>query len=312
MVYDVHAGGGRAAGRRKGPSRPASLDDFVAKLEPPRAVWMMVPAAVVDATIEQLAGRLEKGDILIDGGNSYYHDDIRRAAALKPRGIHYVDVGTSGGVWGLERGYCMMIGGETDVVRHLDPIFAALAPGTGRRGSHSGPREGRRDLRAGLPALWTQRSGALRQDGPQRHRVRPDGGVCRGLQHPQARDRRQVTAGRRRRDDPAAKSRAVPVRPEPGRHRRGLAARERHRLVAARPDGAGALQSPDLADFSGRVSDSGEGRWTIDAAIDEGVPPPVLSAALFARFSSRGTDDYADKLLSAMRFAFGGHLEKKP
>ena len=221
-----------------------SLEEFVGKLKPPRAVWLMVPAAVVDTTIEQLAGRLERGDILIDGGNSYYHDDIRRAAASKPEGIHYVDVGTSGGVWGLERGYCMMIGGEVDVVRRLDPIFAALAPGMG-----TAPRTPGREKAGG-----TAEQGYL-HCGPNGagHFVKMvHNGIEYGLMAAYAEGFNilkhagvgKQTAGRRRRDHAAAQSRALPVRSEPRRHRRGLAAGERDRILAARPDGPGPAAQP--------------------------------------------------------------------
>ena len=182
----------------------ASLADLVGKLATPRAIWLMVPAAVVDQSIADLLPLLEPGDILIDGGNSYYVDDIRRAKELAAKGIHYVDVGTSGGVWGLERGYCMMIGGEEAVVQHLDPIFATLAPGRGESPAHARPREARRHGRAGLPALRAERCRALRQDGAQRHRVRPDGGLCRGAGHPARRQHRQARACGGRRDDAAA------------------------------------------------------------------------------------------------------------
>ena len=295
----------------EGAAGAGSLDDFVAKLKPPRAVWLMVPAAVVDASIGQLAGKLQKDDVLIDGGNSYYIDDIRRQNDLRPKGIHYVDVGTSGGVWGLERGYCMMIGGDADAVRRLDPIFKTLAPGRGDIERTPGPREGRRHRGRRLPALRPVGRRPLRQDGPQRHRVRDHGGLRRGPEHPQARQRRQGEARRGRRDDAAAQSRALPVRPEPARRRRGLAARQRHRVLAARPHGDRAPEVPDLANFSGRVSDSGEGRWTILAAIDEGVPAEVLTASLYERFASRGEAEFASKLMSAMRYEFGGHVEKK-
>ena len=222
-----------------------------------------------------------------------------------------MDVGTSGGVWGLERGYCLMIGGETEVVKRLDPIFAALAPGRGDLPRTPGQRESRRHGRAGLSALRPERGRALRQDGPQRHRVRPDGRLRRGIQHPQA-----AAIGKHTQEVDAE---TTPLRnPELYQYDLNLAdiaeVWRRGSVIASwllDLTAQALAESPDLAEFSGRVSDSGEGRWTIQAAIDEGVPAAVLSAALFARFSSRGTDDYADKLLSAMRFAFGGHLEKK-
>ena len=208
----------------------------------------MVPAAVVDTTIAELLPLLEAGDILIDGGNSYYVDDIRRAKELAPKRIHYVDVGTSGGVWGLERGYCLMIGGEPAVVQRLDPIFAQLAPGVGDS-AHPRTRDQRRHRRAGLSALRAERRRPLRQDGPQRHRVRDHGRLRRGPRHPAPRQRRQAGPRRRRRDDAAARSRALPVRLQPARHRRGLAARQRDRLLAARPHGGRARQGPGAHEF---------------------------------------------------------------
>jgi 6-phosphogluconate dehydrogenase len=311
VVYDVHAAAiAPLAG--EGAIGAATLDEFVSKLTPPRAVWLMVPAAVVDQTIAQLVGKLERGDILIDGGNSYYHDDIRRAAALKPKGIHYVDVGTSGGVWGLERGYCLMIGGETEVVQRLDPIFAALAPGRG-----SLPRTPGRDK-----AVGTAENGYL-HCGPSGagHFVKMvHNGIEYGLMAAYAEGfniLNHASIGKKTQDVDAE---TTPLRnPELYQYDLNLAdvaeVWRRGSVIASWLLDLGAqalLKSPELAEFSGRVSDSGEGRWTIDAAIDEGVPAPVLSAALFARFSSRGSDDFADKMLSAMRFAFGGHLEKKP
>ena len=289
----------------------ATLDEFVSKLAPPRAVWLMVPAAVVDKMIEQLAGKLEKGDILIDGGNSYYHDDIRRAAELKPKGIHYVDVGTSGGVWGLERGYCLMIGGETEVVKRLDPIFAALAPGQGNL-----PRTPGREKAGG-----TAENGYL-HCGPSGagHFVKMvHNGIEYGLMAAYAEGfniLHHASIGKHAQEVDAE---TTPLRnPELYQYDLNLAdvaeVWRRGSVIASWLLDLGAqalLKSPELGEFSGRVSDSGEGRWTISAAIDEGVPAPVLSAALFARFSSRGNDDFADKILSAMRFAFGGHIEKK-
>jgi 6-phosphogluconate dehydrogenase len=310
VVHDVHA---EAAAPlvKEGAVAGTSLDEFLAKLKPPRAVWMMVPAAIVDSMIEQIAGKLEKGDILIDGGNSYYHDDLRRAAELKPKGIHYVDVGTSGGVWGRERGYCMMIGGEADVVKHLDPIFAALAPGieaaprtpgreklggTSEQGYlHCGPSGAghfvkmvHNGIEYGLMAAYAEGFNILKNAGIGKHSQEIDA---------------ETTPLRR----PELFQYDLNVADIAEVWRRGSVIASWLLDLTAQALG----KSPDLADFSGRVSDSGEGRWTIQAAIDEGVPAAVLSAALYARFSSRGTDDYADKLLSAMRFAFGGHLEKK-
>jgi 6-phosphogluconate dehydrogenase len=310
VVHDVHAAA-IAPLENEGAKGAVTLDELLAKLAPPRAIWLMVPAAVVDPTIEQLTGKLERGDILIDGGNSYYHDDIRRAAALKLKGIHYVDVGTSGGVWGLERGYCLMIGGETDIVQRLDPIFAALAPGAG-----SLPRTPGREKAGG-----TAEKGYL-HCGPSGagHFVKMvHNGIEYGLMAAYAEGfniLKHASIGKKSQEVDAE---TTPLR-NPQFYQYDLNVADiaevwrRGSVIASWLLDLGAqalLNSPDLADYSGRVSDSGEGRWTALAAIDEGVPAPVLSAALFARFSSRGTDDYADKMLSAMRFAFGGHLEKK-
>jgi len=310
IVYDVHAEAA-AALMGEGAQAAGSLEEFVGKLKPPRAVWLMVPAAVVDTMIEQLAGRLEPGDILIDGGNSYYHDDIQRAAALKPRGVHYVDVGTSGGVWGLERGYCMMIGGEVEAVRRLDPIFAALAPGMG-----TGPRTPGREKAGG-----TAEQGYL-HCGPNGagHFVKMvHNGIEYGLMAAYAEGLNILKHAGVGNQQQEVDAETTPLRnPQFYQYDLNLAdiaeVWRRGSVIASwllDLTAQALVRSPELAEFSGRVSDSGEGRWTINAAIDEGVPAPVLSAALFARFSSRGTDDYADKLLSAMRFAFGGHLEKK-
>jgi 6-phosphogluconate dehydrogenase len=296
----------------EGATGAATLDELVSKLAPPRAIWLMVPAAVVDDSIGQLAVKLDRGDILIDGGNSYYHDDIRRAKDLKSKGIHYVDVGTSGGVWGLERGYCMMIGGETEVVERLGPIFAALAPGRG-----SLPRTPGREKVGG----GTAENGYL-HCGPNGagHFVKMvHNGIEYGLMAAYAEGfniLKHASVGKHVQEVDAE---TTPLRnPELYQYDLNIAdiaeVWRRGSVISSWLLDLGAqafLKSPDLAEYSGRVSDSGEGRWTIDAAIDEGVPAPVLSAALFARFSSRGTDDFADKMLSAMRFAFGGHLEKK-
>ncbi len=310
VVYDVHKEAVTPL-VKEGAAGATSLDEFLGKLKPPRAVWMMVPAAVVDRMIEDLSGRLERGDILIDGGNSYYHDDIRRAAELKGRGIHYVDVGTSGGVWGRERGYCLMIGGEADTVKHLDPIFAALAPGIG-----AAPRTPCREQHGG-----TSEQGYL-HCGPSGagHFVKMvHNGIEYGIMAAYAEGfniLKHAGVGKATHDIDAE---TAPLRhPELYQYDLKIAdiaeVWRRGSVIASwllDLTAQALCKSPELADFSGRVSDSGEGRWTIQAAIDEGVPAAVLSAALYARFSSRGTDDYADKVLSAMRFAFGGHLEKK-
>ena len=288
----------------------ASLAEFAKQLTKPRAVWLMVPAAAVDQTIADLLPHLEPGDILIDGGNSYYVDDIRRARELLPKQIHYVDVGTSGGVWGLQRGYCMMIGGEEAVIKRLDPIFARLAPGPGtiprtpgrerldgtaEQGYlHCGPSGAghfvkmvHNGIEYGVMAAYAEGLGILREAniGKQVHAVDAETTPLRTPEHYQydlnLRDIAEVW-------------------------RRGSVIASWLLDLTA----VALTENPTLANFAGRVSDSGEGRWTIKAAIDEAVPVPVLSTALYERFSSRGEADFQDKLLSAMRYEFGGHLEK--
>jgi 6-phosphogluconate dehydrogenase len=310
VVHDVSVEAVRGVAG-EGAVGTSSLDDFVARLHTPRVVWLMVPAAAVNATLETLIRRLDAGDIIVDGGNSYYRDDIDRAKRLTPRGVHYVDCGTSGGVWGLDRGYCLMIGGEPDTVRHLAPLFATLAPGSGAL-----PRTPGRENRGS-----TAEQGYL-HCGPHGagHFVKMvHNGIEYGLMAAYAEGLsilRHANAGKRA---AAVDAETTPLRtPEYYQYDFDLAeiveVWRRGSVVASwllDLTAAALASDPQLERFSGRVSDSGEGRWTLDAAIDEAVPAHVLTAALFERFSSRGEAEFQDRLLSAMRFEFGGHLERK-
>jgi 6-phosphogluconate dehydrogenase len=295
---------------REGAVGASSFTDLVKQVDKPRAIWLMVPAAVVDKTIADLLPLLEGGDTIIDGGNSYYVDDLRRAKEIAPKGIHYVDVGTSGGVWGLERGYCMMIGGEKEVVQSLDRVFATLAPGIGNI-----PRTPGREKPGG-----TVEQGYL-HCGPNGagHFVKMvHNGIEYGIMAAYAEGLGVLKAACAGRQQNEADAETTPLRdPEHYQYEFNLTdiseVWRRGSVIASwlLDLTAGALAAdPTLSRFAGRVSDSGEGRWTIKAAIDEGVPVPVLTTALYERFASRGEADFQDKLLSAMRFGFGGHLEK--
>jgi 6-phosphogluconate dehydrogenase len=309
VVYDLQQEAVQAI-TKDGAVGTTSLEDFARKLKPPRTAWMMLPAAVVDPTLKALTPLLEPDDVVIDGGNSYYHDDIRRAEELKPKGIHYVDAGTSGGVWGSERGYCLMIGGDEAVVRRIEPVFAALAPGI-----EEAPRTPGREKLGG-----TAEHGYL-HCGPSGagHFVKMvHNGIEYGIMASYAEGLnilRHANVGKQQQADDAE---TTPLRhPEHYPYDLNLAdiaeVWRRGSVIASwllDLTAMSLLDSPDLAKFAGRVSDSGEGRWTVAAAIDESVPAPVLSAALYERFSSRGQDDFADKVLSALRFQFGGHKEK--
>ena len=295
----------------EGATGDTSLGGFIAKLKPPRAIWLMIPAALVDSMLDQLVTEVSTDDVIIDGGNSYYIDDIRRAQLLRAKGIHYVDVGTSGGVWGLDRGYCQMIGGENEVVARLDPIFKTLAPGQGAVSPTPGRAAGAGTASEGY--LHCGPSGAG-------HFVKMvHNGIEYGLMAAYAEGLNVLHHANEGNDERAADAETTPLRnPEHYQYDFNLAditeVWRRGSVIASWLLDLTAIalaESPTLEDFSGRVSDSGEGRWTINAAIEEGVPVPVLSAALFQRFSSRGEADFANKILSAMRLQFGGHVERK-
>jgi 6-phosphogluconate dehydrogenase len=286
------------------------LRDLVKKLAKPRAIWLMVPAAAVDQTISELLPNLDAGDIVIDGGNSYYVDDIGRAKDLTAKGIHYVDVGTSGGVWGLERGYCMMIGGDGDSVMHLDSIFKTLAPGAGDI-----PRTPGREKLGGSSELGYLHCGP---SGAGHFVKMVHNGIEYGLMAAYAEGLSILRSANAGKSQGAIDAETTPLR-DPEHYQydfnlRDIAEVWRRGSVIASwlldLTSASLVKDPTLSQFAGRVSDSGEGRWTIKAAIDESVPAPVLSTALYQRFTSRGEADYQDRLLSAMRFGFGGHLEK--
>jgi 6-phosphogluconate dehydrogenase len=288
----------------------SSLDEFALKLPPPRAAWLMVPAAAVDGLVTDLAPRMEAGDVLIDGGNSYYVDDIRRQKDLRPKGIHYLDVGTSGGVWGLERGYCMMIGGDAEAVQRLDPIFRTIAPGIGDI-----PRTPGRENASGTAELGYLHCGPT---GAGHFVKMVHNGIEYGMMAAYAEGLnilQHANAGKKGREVDAE---TTPLRnPENYQYDMNLPdiaeVWRRGSVIASwllDLTAIALLKSPRLEKFSGRVSDSGEGRWTILAAIEEGTPAEVLTAALYERFASQGQADFANKLMSAMRFEFGGHVEK--
>jgi len=308
VVFDSNAANVQAL-VTEGARGSNSLEEFAGMMQQPRAIWVMVPAGAVDSLLDTLAPKLGRGDIVIDGGNSYYIDDIRRATQFESRGIHYLDVGTSGGVWGLERGYCLMIGGTTDAVKHLDPIFKSLAPGKGALPATPGRKEGTGTADQGYLHCGPAGAGhfvKMVHNGIEYGLMAAYAEGLNILQH--------ADAGTRERKLDAE---TTPLRnPEHYQYNFNLTeiteVWRRGSVVASwllDLTAAALVDEPDLKTFSGHVSDSGEGRWTIQAAIESSAPAPVLSAALYQRFSSRGEADFADRLLSAMRFQFGGHRE---
>jgi 6-phosphogluconate dehydrogenase len=309
VVYDVNADAVKELGG-EGATGSDSWDDFVAKLDKPRNAWLMVPAAFVDSTAKELSDRMDEGDTLIDGGNSYYHDDIRRAGELRPKGIHYIDVGVSGGVWGLERGYCQMIGGEDEAVQRLDPIFKSLAPGIGDIDRTEG--------RSGDPSPSEMGYLHCGPNGAGHFVKMVHNGIEYGIMAAYGEGLniiKHANVGSEKQEDDAE---TTPLR-QPELYQYDIDTAEvsevwrRGSVIASWLLDLTAIalkRDPELSNFTGRVSDSGEGRWTAIAAIDEGVPAYVLTNSLFERFESRGEGDYAGKIMSAMRMEFGGHHEK--
>ncbi len=310
VVFDMSAKAVDDLAKQNGVDGASSMEDLIGQLAKPRAIWLMIPAGVVEETIAKIAPHLEAGDILIDGGNSYYIDDIRRAKALAEKGVEYVDVGTSGGVWGEQRGYCMMIGGSEATVKHLDPIFKTIAPGIGTIDRTSGRKEG----------VGTSEEGYLHcgPNGAGHFTKMVHNGIEYGMMAAYAEGFAVLKAANIGKHLEEIDAETTPLR-DPEHYQYDLDIPEisevwrRGSVIASwllDLTAAALIEDPSLSKFGGRVSDSGEGRWTIKAGIDEGVPTPVLSSALYARFSSRGNAEFSDKLLSAMRYQFGGHLEK--
>jgi 6-phosphogluconate dehydrogenase len=310
VVFDRSPQSVTELAKEQGVTGASSLEDLVSKLKTPRALWLMIPAGAVEETIEQIVPHLDRGDILIDGGNSYYVDDIRRAKMLAEKGIEYVDVGTSGGVWGLERGYCMMIGGMEATVQHLDPIFKTIAPGIGTIDRTPGRK----------PDSGTAEEGYLHcgANGAGHFVKMVHNGIEYGIMAAYAEGLNVIKAANIGKHLGEVDAETTPLR-EPELYQYDFDLPEisevwrRGSVIASwllDLTASALIKDPELANFGGRVSDSGEGRWTIKAGIDEAVPTPVLTAALYERFSSRGQAEFADKLLSAMRYEFGGHLEK--